>query len=87
MSTPFDIDQLPTCFKKFLEDNDIDPKIYTVAELPRYIRTNTHLPLSQRPTLQQLKEQFETDQVFSVPELADFFSVQLGPKRISDISA
>ncbi|GAA5800496.1 hypothetical protein HPULCUR_005927 [Helicostylum pulchrum] len=87
MSIPFNIDQLPTCFKKFLEDNDIDPEIYTVADLPRYIRTNTHLPLSQRPTLQQLREQFETDQVFSVPELADFFSVQLGQKRISDISA
>lgn len=83
----FDITQLPSSFKKFLNDNDIDPAVYTVADLPRYIRTNTHLPVSQRPTLQQLKDQFETDKVFSVPGLEDFFSVQLADKRISDISA
>lgn len=83
----FDIAQLPSSFKKFLCDNAIDPEIYTVADLPRYIRTNTHLPVSQRPTLQQLKDQFETDDIFPVPGLDHFFSVQLGAKRISDISA
>ncbi|KAI7890886.1 S-adenosyl-L-methionine-dependent methyltransferase [Mucor mucedo] len=83
----FDITQLPASFKKFLEDNDIDPAVYTVADLPRYIRTNTHVPLSRRPTLQDLKDQFETEQVIPVPGLQDFFSVQLGDKRISDISA
>lgn len=83
----FDITQLPASFKKFLKENDIDPAVYTVADLPRYIRTNTHVPLSQRPTLQQLKDQFETEQVFPVPGLENFYSVQLGDKRISDVSA
>lgn len=83
----FDINQLPTCFKKFLEDNDIDPEVYTVTDLPRYIRTNTHLPLSQRPTLQQLKDQLETDQVHAVPDLPDFFSIQIAEKRLFDTLA
>jgi hypothetical protein len=85
----FDIKQLPDSFKKFLQDNDIDPEIYTVAQLPRYLRTNTNLPIDKRPTLQQLRDQFQTDQVHSVPGLPEFFSVQLSKttKRISDIPA
>jgi hypothetical protein len=89
LTSDFDISQLPASFKKFLEENDIDPEIYTVAQLPRYIRTNTHLPVEKRPTLQQLSDQFGTDQVFAVSGLEDFFSVQLSDttKRISDIPA
>lgn len=85
----FDIEQLPESFKKFLKDNDIDPEIYTVTQLPRYIRTNTNIPTAKRPTLQDLKDQFGTDQVFSVPGVPDFFSVQLSEttKRLSDIPA
>lgn len=85
----FDIKQLPDSFKKFLDDNDIDPEIYTVAQLPRYVRINTNLPKGQQPTLQQLRDQFETDQVHSVPGLPEFFSIQLSDttKRISDIPA
>lgn len=85
----FDIEQLPESFKKFLKDNDIDPGIYTVTQLPRYIRTNTNIPTTKRPTLQDLKDQFGTDQVFSVPGVPDFFSVQLSEttKRLSDIPA
>lgn len=85
----FDIDQLPKSFKKFLKDNDIDPEIYTVTQLPRYIRTNTNIPITKRPTLQDLKDQFGTDQVFTVPGVPDFFSIQLSEstKRLSDIPA
>lgn len=89
ITSDFDINQLPASFKKFLQDNDIDPEIYAVAQLPRYIRTNTHFPVEKRPTLQQLRDQFGTDQVFPVSGLEDFFSVQLTDttKRISDIPA
>ncbi|CAO3637172.1 unnamed protein product [Cunninghamella echinulata] len=52
ISTPtFDLTQLPDSFKTFLNDNDIDPKIYTILQLPRYIRWNTHLKKDQLPSL------------------------------------
>lgn len=68
-----DTAELPS-FRKFLSDNAVDLEI----DLPRYIRTNTHLP----PTLQHLKDLFET-----VPGLDIFFSVQLSAKRMSGMSA
>lgn len=89
ITTQFDIKKLPDSFQRFLEDNSIDPQIYTVAKLPRYIRTNTHLPADKRPSLQELKAQFQTDKVCPVDGLDNFFSVQLDDttQRISDIPA
>ncbi|GAN01858.1 ribosomal RNA small subunit methyltransferase [Mucor ambiguus] len=88
-ATHFDVSKLPDSFQKFLQDNSIDPQIYTVASLPRYIRTNTHLPADKRPTLQDLKAQFQTDKVYAVDGLDHFFSVQLDDttQRISDVPA
>lgn len=88
-STAFDIARLPDSFQRFLKDNSIDPHIYTVAALPRYIRTNTHLPADKRPSLQALRTQFQTDKVYAVEGLDHFFSVQLDDttQRISDVPA
>ncbi|KAL9546028.1 hypothetical protein MBANPS3_006863 [Mucor bainieri] len=88
-ATPFDVSKLPDSFQKFLKDNSIDPQIYTVARLPRYIRTNTHLPADKRPSLHDLRAQFQTDKVQAVDGLEHFFSVQLEDttQRISDIPA
>ncbi|KAF9969665.1 hypothetical protein BGZ73_007911 [Actinomortierella ambigua] len=36
----FSLDNLPRDFVTFLHTNDIDPSIYTVADLPRYVRLN-----------------------------------------------
>ncbi|KAF9168301.1 hypothetical protein DFQ26_009520 [Actinomortierella ambigua] len=36
----FSLDNLPSDFVTFLHKNDIDPAIYTVADLPRYVRLN-----------------------------------------------
>ncbi|KAI8641904.1 S-adenosyl-L-methionine-dependent methyltransferase [Parasitella parasitica] len=85
----FDIEKLPDSFKKFLHDNSIDPQIYTVVTLPRYVRTNTHLPDDKRPTLEDLKSQFQTDKVYQVDGIDNFFKVQLDDttQRISDIPA
>lgn len=85
----FDIEKLPKSFQKFLSDNSIDPQIYTVAKLPRYFRTNTHLPENKRPSLEDLKSQFKTDKVYAVDGLDNFFGVQLDDTthRISDIPA
>lgn len=86
-TSTFDINKLPVAFQKFLADNSIDPKIYTVADLPRYIRINTHLPEEKRPTLQDLKDQLKTNQVYPVDGVSHFFSVQLSDTRISDTQA
>ncbi|KAI8976238.1 S-adenosyl-L-methionine-dependent methyltransferase [Pilobolus umbonatus] len=85
----FDISQLPPSFKQFLSDNDIDPVIYTIDDLPRYIRINTHLDTSKQPTLQQLKDQLQTDEVEEVKDMPGFYSVQLTKttQRISDMKA
>ncbi|KAI8078738.1 S-adenosyl-L-methionine-dependent methyltransferase [Halteromyces radiatus] len=88
-SSTFDISQLPVSFQSFLKDNAIDPKIYTVDQLPRYIRWNTHLPLDQLPTLDQLKTQFKTNHVWKVQAMKGFFGIQLEDNlpRLVDIAA
>ncbi|KAG1239477.1 hypothetical protein G6F68_018598 [Rhizopus microsporus] len=83
----FDLAQLPDSFRKFLDDNSIDPAIYTVTNLPRYVRINTHIPKDKRPTLKDLKEQLNTDQVHKVEGLEDFYRVQLANVRLSDTLA
>ncbi|KAF9579206.1 hypothetical protein BGW38_004629 [Lunasporangiospora selenospora] len=44
----FSLDNLPSDFVAFLAKNDIDPAIYTVTDLPRYVRLNPdpHLTIS-----------------------------------------
>ena len=83
----FDLSQLPSSFKKFLDDNSIDPAIYTVVDLPRYFRINTGLPKEKRPTLEGLREQFKTDQVQEIKGIKGFFSVKLDNVRLSDTQA
>ncbi|KAL0091973.1 S-adenosyl-L-methionine-dependent methyltransferase [Phycomyces blakesleeanus] len=85
----FDITNLPESFKRFLKDNDIDPRIYTVTKLPRFVRWNSHLDQSLLPTLDQLREQLKTQDVWKVQGLDGFFGFNLvknGP-RLFDIPA
>ncbi|KAG0226911.1 hypothetical protein BGW41_004019 [Actinomortierella wolfii] len=65
----FSLDNLPRDFVAFLEKNDINPSIYTVADLPRYVRLNPdpHNTI----TAQELSEQLGVD-VEPVPGL-EFF--------------
>ncbi|CAO3697822.1 unnamed protein product [Rhizopus microsporus] len=86
-SSTFDMSQLPSSFKKFLDDNSINPAIYTVVDLPRYFRINTGLPKEKRPTLEGLREQFKTDQVQEIKGIKGFFSVKLDNVRLSDTQA
>lgn len=88
-TSDFDISQLPSSFQKFLKDNAIDPEIYTVANLPRYVRLNTHVPVEKRPTMEILRTQLKTQKVYAVEGLDNFFSIQLSDTkmRISDIPA
>lgn len=39
-SRAFSLDNLPAEFVSFLAKNEIDPAIYTVTDLPRYVRLN-----------------------------------------------
>ncbi|KAI9490291.1 S-adenosyl-L-methionine-dependent methyltransferase [Zychaea mexicana] len=81
----FNIDNLPPSFKKFLQDNAIDPKVYTVTDLPRYIRLNTHCPANTLPTLNDLKIQLDTQQVWQVKD--GIFGFIHAKQRLVDIKA
>jgi hypothetical protein len=89
--SPFDITQLPQSFKTFLDINAIDPKIYTVEQLPRYIRWNTHFPSDKLPTVDQLQSQLNTDHVWEINGMPGFFGFRLSkqkqPLRLYDIPA
>lgn len=89
--SPFDITQLPQSFKTFLSTNAIDPKIYTVEHLPRYIRWNTHFATDQLPSIDQLQSQLNTDRVWEINGMPGFFGFQLldqkQPLRLYDIPA
>ncbi|KAI9247472.1 S-adenosyl-L-methionine-dependent methyltransferase [Phascolomyces articulosus] len=80
---PFNIDNLPPSFQNFLKDNAIDPQIYTVVDLPRYIRLNTHL--KNLPTLEELKNQLDTEQVWQVKE--GIFGFLHAKQRLVDVEA
>ncbi|KAI8334387.1 S-adenosyl-L-methionine-dependent methyltransferase [Chlamydoabsidia padenii] len=90
-SSPFDIKQLPQSFQAFLDANAIDPKIYTVDQLPRYIRWNTHFSIDQLPTLEQLQSQLKTNHVWEIKGMKGFFGFLLAdqdePLRLIDIPA
>ena len=83
-TTTFNLDNLPSSFQKFLKDNAIDPQIYTVVDLPRYIRLNTHL--KNLPTLDHLKTQLDTAQVWQVKERG-LFGFLHAKQRLVDIEA
>jgi hypothetical protein len=86
-SSIFDVEQLPSSFKTFLKENDIDPSVYTVSNLPRYVRVNSQA--KDKPTLAQLKEQLKTDDIEQMEHMDGFFRIQLKNTslRISDMKA
>ncbi|KAF7729681.1 hypothetical protein EC973_004054 [Apophysomyces ossiformis] len=86
-SLQFNIDNLPESFQRFLKENDIDPQIYTVTDLPRFVRWNTHKAAAELPTVEQLREQLQTDKVWAVTGMQGFFGVELKDQRLVDISA
>lgn len=79
----FDLDRLPASFQQFLVDNAIDPRIYTVSDLPRYVRLNTNATCL--PSLDDLKEQLGTSQVWQVKE--GIFGFLHAKHRLVDIEA
>ncbi|CAO3591647.1 unnamed protein product [Absidia cylindrospora] len=90
LASTFDTNQLPPSFQAFLDANAIDPKIYTVDQLPRYVRWNTHLDKEQLPSLDQLKTQLKTDHVWEIQGLKGFFGIQLNDQqqpKLMDIPA
>lgn len=87
VETVFDIERLPASFRKFLRENDIDPNIYTVTNLPRYVRLNTHLKPDDRPTIKDLEQQLETQQIWPVQGCSDVFGFTGAKKRVVDIPA
>ncbi|CAB5192698.1 unnamed protein product [Rhizophagus irregularis] len=65
----------PPPFLQFLETNDIDPNIYTIKSLPRYICLNTHFPSSQLPSPSDLSFQLSCTRIQKVPNFPHFFSL------------
>ncbi|KAF9368971.1 hypothetical protein CPB97_004035 [Podila verticillata] len=65
----FSLDNLPAEFVAFLAKNEIDPAIYTVTDLPRYVRLNPDPHLTITP--QELERQLGT-RVEPVPGLEAF---------------
>ncbi|KAK3832401.1 MAG: S-adenosyl-L-methionine-dependent methyltransferase [Linnemannia gamsii] len=68
-SKTFSLDNLPTEFVAFLAKNEIDPAIYTVTDLPRYVRLNPDPHLTITP--EELEKQLGT-KVEPVPGLEAF---------------
>lgn len=65
----FSLESLPTEFVSFLSKNEIDPAIYTVTDLPRYVRLNPDPHLTITP--QDLEMELGT-KVEPVPGLEAF---------------
>ncbi|KAG0264937.1 hypothetical protein BG011_005859 [Mortierella polycephala] len=65
----FSLENLPTEFVSFLSKNEIDPAIYTVTDLPRYVRLNPDPHLTITP--QDLEMELGT-KVEPVPGLEAF---------------
>ncbi|KAI9310374.1 S-adenosyl-L-methionine-dependent methyltransferase, partial [Dichotomocladium elegans] len=81
----FDINSLPSSFKKFLSDNDIDPRIYTITDLPRYIRVNLNAAEDKIPDLDDLRDQLAASEVWEVKR--GIFGFLHPKKRLVDIPA
>ncbi|KAI7886236.1 S-adenosyl-L-methionine-dependent methyltransferase [Lichtheimia hyalospora FSU 10163] len=79
----FNLDRLPASFQQFLVDNAIDPGIYTVSDLPRYVRLNTNA--NTLPSLDDLKEQLGTSNVWQVKD--GIFGFLHAKHRLVDIAA
>ncbi|CAG8756975.1 9154_t:CDS:2, partial [Acaulospora morrowiae] len=77
------ISNLPPAFLEFLQVNEIDPQIYTIRDLPRYIRLNTQH--SRLPTREELEEQLGT-KLWSVDGIDGFYGLD-GRSRIVDCTA
>ncbi|RIA95926.1 S-adenosyl-L-methionine-dependent methyltransferase [Glomus cerebriforme] len=77
---------LPPSFLQFLEINDIDPTIYTIKSLPRYVRLNTHFPSSQLPSLSDLSSQLYCNQIVKVPNIPYFFSLPSIVKIVNSLA-
>ncbi|KAG0067641.1 hypothetical protein BGZ89_005815 [Linnemannia elongata] len=68
-SRTFSLENLPAEFVAFLAKNEIDPAIYTVTDLPRYVRLNPDPHLTITP--EELEKQLGT-KVDPVPGLESF---------------
>ena len=79
----FNLDRLPASFQQFLVDNAIDPGVYTVSDLPRYVRLNTNA--TALPSLDDLKEQLGTSNVWQVKD--GIFGFLHAKRRLVDIAA
>ena len=77
------ISSLPPSFLQFLKINDIDPAIYTIKSLSRYIRLNTHIPPSQLPSIADLSSQLSCAQIHEVPNFPKFFSLPSAIKVVN----
>ncbi|CAG8461927.1 369_t:CDS:2 [Ambispora gerdemannii] len=78
----FSISNLPKSFVKFLEDNEIDPSVYHINNLPRYIRlTGQHDPLLQQATLKELREQL-SGPVLQVDGIDNFCRIDANEKIV-----
>src|SRR3954466_3649148 len=73
----FSVSSLPKAFLNFLDDNGIDPSVYSVTNLPRYVRLNTGLAASSLPSAQELKEQLNARRVWEVQGMNGFFGMEL----------
>src|SRR5687767_862694 len=80
------LSSFPPRFLQFLEINDIDPTIYTVQSLPRYIRLNTHIPSSQLPSLSDLSSQLSCTQIHQIPNLPHFYSLPSVIKIVNSLA-
>lgn len=85
----FSLDSLPPAFLSFLKQNEIDPSVYTVTDLPRYVRLNTALPQADWPTAYQLQSQLNAPRVWQVEGMEGFFGIELAEEsaRIFDCAA
>ncbi|KAF9427480.1 hypothetical protein BGZ94_004815 [Podila epigama] len=79
----FSLENLPAEFVAFLAKNEIDPAIYTVTDLPRYIRLNPDPHLTITP--QELERQLGT-RVEPVPGLEAFCRLD-GSTKLKNVQA
>ncbi|RIB04716.1 S-adenosyl-L-methionine-dependent methyltransferase [Gigaspora rosea] len=86
-SPSFSLSNLPSSFLKFLKTSEIDPVVYTIQNLPRYIRINLfqYNEHSQLQICKELEEQIGT-KIWPVKGIDGFFGLD-GNCRIVDCKA
>jgi lipopolysaccharide export LptBFGC system permease protein LptF len=72
-----DLSSLPASFSRFLEENNVDPIVYTVKNLPRFVRWNTRFPKTELPTAEQLQAQLNGQRVWPVKGIEGFFGIDV----------